>query len=324
MGSTMHTLSRLEMMLRRDRVIVLAGLARVAVLAWAYMFYLASDMNSTEMAMPQMQSWAAMDLILMYVMWAVMMVAMMVAMMVPSAAPMVLIFATVNRKRREERRPFVPTGVFLLGYLLVWSGFAALTTLTQWGLHTASLLSSTMGETTSSILGGTLLLIAGIFQWSPLKYACLTRCGSPLGFLMPEWREGRAGALVMGTRHGVFLPGLLLDTDGPPVRPGRDESAVDSRPGCLCAGGKGRALRSLGDPANRAAADRVGRLNDRGAAKLVPCCEKQRYNAQLVVSWSNHERRPATGSGHADLRDADLRHQLLGRSGPREATAVRS
>ena len=200
---TIHTPSRLEMMLRRDRAIVLAGLAGVAVLAWAYMFYLAGDVNSTEMAMPQMQSWAAMDFVLMYVMWAVMMV----AMMVPSAAPMILVFATVNLRRREEQRPFVPTGVFLLGYLLVWGGFAALATLAQWGLHTASLLSSMMGESTSSILGGTLLLIAGIFQWSPLKYACLTRCRTPLGFLMVEWREGWAGALVMGTRHGVFCLG---------------------------------------------------------------------------------------------------------------------
>ena len=152
--------------------------------------------------MPQEQSWGAIDFALMLVMWVIMMV----AMMVPTAAPMILLFATINRKRREQEGPYVPTGIFLLGYLLVWSGFATLATFAQWGLHTASLLSPVM-ETTSPILGGALLLTAGVFQWSPLKYACLTHCRTPLGFIMTEWREGQGGALVMGLRHGLFCLG---------------------------------------------------------------------------------------------------------------------
>ncbi len=108
------------------------------------MFYLAwgimnMDMG-IEMSMPQMQSWGALDFILTFVMWAVMMV----AMMVPSASPMVLMFATINRNRREQQSPFVPTGVFLLGYLIAWAWYSALATLGQWGLHTAALLSPTM------------------------------------------------------------------------------------------------------------------------------------------------------------------------------------
>ena len=97
---------------------------------------------------------------LMLVMWAVMMA----AMMVPTAAPMALMFATVNRRRREQQRPFIPSGIFLLGYLVVWSGFATLATLAQWGLHTAALLSPMMVSTTP-FLGGTLLLGASAFQW---------------------------------------------------------------------------------------------------------------------------------------------------------------
>jgi predicted metal-binding membrane protein len=138
----------------------------------------------------------------MFLMWAVMMV----AMMVPTAAPMILIFANVNRKRQEQERPYVPTAVFLSGYLLVWTGFSVLATLAQWGLHEAALLSPMM-VSTSSILGGILLLAAGIFQWTPLKYACLKHCRSPLSFLMTDWREGYRGALIMGLKHGSYCTG---------------------------------------------------------------------------------------------------------------------
>ena len=146
-----------------------------------YLAQSAGEMDSG-MAMAQLQSWSPADFGLMFVMWAVMMV----AMMVPTAAPMILLFATVNRRRREQEKPYVPTVVFLSGYLIVWSAFAALATVANWCLHVNSLLSSMMGTTSSAYLGGGLLLIAGIFQWSPLKYACLSRCRSPLGFLMAE------------------------------------------------------------------------------------------------------------------------------------------
>jgi predicted metal-binding membrane protein len=131
---------------------------------------------------------------------------MMLAMMVPTAAPMILVFATVSRQRRAQDRPFVPASVFLLGYIAVWSGFAAAATVAQWGLHSMALLSP-MLVSTSPLLGGALLVAAGVFQWSPLKHICLTRCRSPLGFLMSEWREGTKGVLVMGLRHGMFCLG---------------------------------------------------------------------------------------------------------------------
>ncbi len=193
----------LEAVLKRDRLIVISGIAGVSVLAWAYMFYLAWGVKNMdmgmEMFMPQIQSWGAVDFVLMFVMWTVMMV----AMMVPSVTPMVLMFATVSRKRREQQAPFVSTGVFLLGYLVAWAWYSAVATLGQWGLHTAGLLSPMM-VSTSPILGGTLLLAAGIFQFTPLKYACLTRCRSPLGFLLNEWREGTRGAFIMGLRNGNY------------------------------------------------------------------------------------------------------------------------
>ena len=103
-----------------------------------------------------------------------------------------------------ELGPYVPTFVFLLGYLVLWAAFSAVAATAQWGLHQGALLSSMMGSSTSAILGGSLLLAAGIFQWTPLKYACLKGCRSPLGFLMNDWRDGYGGALVMGIRHGAF------------------------------------------------------------------------------------------------------------------------
>jgi predicted metal-binding membrane protein len=156
-----------------------------------------------DMGRADMRSWRAADFGLMYVMWAVMMV----AMMAPSAAPMLLMFATLNRKRREREAPYVSTGVFLAGYVIVWAVFSIAATAGNWGLHQASLLSSMMGASTSGYLGGVLLLLAGAFQWSRLKNECLTQCRTPMGFLMTSWREGRGGALRMGLDHGAYCLG---------------------------------------------------------------------------------------------------------------------
>jgi predicted metal-binding membrane protein len=201
-------MTALASVLRRDRAIVAAGLAGIVVLAWLYLIRLADDMAEMAghaamgMAMPQMQAWDLVDLVFLFLMWAVMML----AMMVPSAAPMILMFTTVNRRRAEQQQAAVRTGIFLLGYLIVWTAYSALAASAQWGLHAATLLSPMMAVT-SRYLGGALFIAAGIFQWTPLKEACLTTCRSPLGFIMSEWREGVGGALVMGLRHGAYCVG---------------------------------------------------------------------------------------------------------------------
>jgi predicted metal-binding membrane protein len=192
---------------RRDRVVVLSGLALIAALCWAYVSSLAPDTSGmdmgAEMAMPRMQAWGAADFGLTFGMWVVMMV----AMMTPSAAPMILMFAGVNRRRREQQEAsYVPTGVFLLGYLAVWAAFSVIATAAQWGLHDASLLSP-MAAITSPVVGGVLLVAAGFYQWTPLKHACLSKCRSPLGFVLTEWREGGRGAFLMGLKHGGYCAG---------------------------------------------------------------------------------------------------------------------
>ena len=107
----------LEGLLWRNRLLVLSGVAVLVALAWAYLVYVAQSAGdmASGMAMAQLQPWTLADFGLTFLMWAVMMV----AMMVPTAAPMILLFATINRRRREQERPYVPTGVFLSGYVIV-------------------------------------------------------------------------------------------------------------------------------------------------------------------------------------------------------------
>jgi predicted metal-binding membrane protein len=200
----------METILKRDRLVVLAALAGITLLAWAYMVREAHAMNLTgvcccagmKMSGPDTNPWDTATLVPLFLMWA----EMMVAMMLPSAAPMILTFAKVQRNRREQERPYVATGIFVLGYLAVWTGFSALAAVAQWILHAKALLSPMM-VSTSPILGGALLVAAGIFQWTPLKNACLSRCCSPLNFLMAGWREGKSGAFAMGLKHGAYCTG---------------------------------------------------------------------------------------------------------------------
>jgi predicted metal-binding membrane protein len=195
-------------MLRRDRAITVLGLAGIAALSWVYLIWMDWGMRHMEVGMkmvimPAMQHWTASDLLLVFLMWTIMMI----AMMVPTVSPIILLFAEINRRRNEQQRgKFLMTGQFLVGYLTAWTGFSLFATLAQWGLLTAALISPMM-EVTNKALGGGLLLIAGLFQFSPLKYACLIHCRSPLGFLATEWRQGSWGAFRMGLKHGSYCLG---------------------------------------------------------------------------------------------------------------------
>lgn len=187
---------------RRDRVVVAGGLLLVCALAWAVTARWAAMMDRMDFMIPAAARWTAAELALVLVMWAVMMA----AMMLPSTAPMVAAFAAINRRRRERGDRYIPTAVFVAGYLLAWSGFALAATAMQWLLSRTGLLSSMM-EPTSRVLAALLFIAAGLYQWSPLKRACLAFCRSPLGFVIAEWRDGARGALVMGLRHGLLCIG---------------------------------------------------------------------------------------------------------------------
>lgn len=192
--------------LKRDHLLVSLGLLGLAALAWLDLLRRAGVFSPAsmghEMAMPQMTSWGPVDAAVTAAMWAVMMA----AMMLPSAAPMLLLFSTVNRKRGTQGTPGVRTGIFLLGYLLVWGSFSLLATGAQWGLHSLMLLDHGL-EIVNPFASGLILMAAGAYQFTPLKEACLIQCQSPFGFLLTHWREGAGGTLRMGLSHGAYCLG---------------------------------------------------------------------------------------------------------------------
>jgi predicted metal-binding membrane protein len=191
----------LAKVLRHDRVIVVAGAAFIALIGWAYLFYedwAMQHMDLVAMAMPSTGAWGLMDLLVVFAMWAVM--------MVPSATPMLLIFSTIVRSRRTQERSFVPVWVFLGGYLVLWTAFSLPATLAQWALHSLVLISPMMVGT-SPVLGSALLVVAGVYQWTPFKQACLRHCRTPLQFLLTYWQDGTAGAFLIGLRHGAYCLG---------------------------------------------------------------------------------------------------------------------
>ena len=220
----------LESVLRRDRLVVIAALVGVIAIAWIWLLLGAGlGMSAVSMTrgtgipavaeMPGMADkmmapavWTPGYALLMFAMWWVMMA----AMMLPSAAPMLLLFARVNRTERARERPYVPTGIFGAGYLAAWGGFSALAAGLQWGLERLGLLSPMM-TTTSYRLGGAILIAAGLWQLSPVKGVCLRHCRSPMSFIAHGWRPGWLGAFRMGLEHGAyclgccwFLMGLLF------------------------------------------------------------------------------------------------------------------
>ncbi len=190
-------------MSRRDRLIVVAGLLTLVALAWFYIIDTAATMSAhAAMAMPSARAWDVGETVGLALMWIVMMI----AMMIPSVAPVIFLFAGVSRRRRLQGVLATPVSVFTLGYLLAWTGYAILAALTQTALHSAALLSPTM-VSASPVLGGVILILAGLYQLLPIKGACLSHCRSPLGFFSTEWREGVSGALRMGFRHGTYCVG---------------------------------------------------------------------------------------------------------------------
>jgi predicted metal-binding membrane protein len=201
--------SSLERLIRRDRLVVGAGLTVLTIVSWIYLVSMAGGLRSAAMQAEMQRAmgtteagaWGLAQLLALFVMWAVMMV----GMMVPSAAPMMLLVLGVYRNRTgdDARRCAI---AFIAGYLIAWVGFSVLAAITQFAFHQSAMLSQEMAMR-SALVAGPLLLAAGIYQWLPLKGACLSHCRLPLATLASQWREGVNGALVMGVRHGLFCVG---------------------------------------------------------------------------------------------------------------------
>lgn len=172
----------------------------LGLLGWLGMAWLVLDMGHplAQLTMPASSRWSAANLLAVWAMWAVMMA----AMMLPSAWPMVSTFIRLGGDAASRSRG----RAFVAAYLGVWCAFSAAATAAQWLLQALGWVSP-MILSTSAALTGALLLIAGVYQFSPLKQVCLSRCRTPVGFLMGEWRPGSRGAFVMGLRHGLFCLG---------------------------------------------------------------------------------------------------------------------
>jgi predicted metal-binding membrane protein len=205
----------LERVLRRERYIVGAGLLVLVVLAWAWLFagagmgtLMGSMPGMGEMPMSEMPgmslSWSAGTWTLLLAMWWVMMV----AMMTPSAAATILLYGRVQRSATPGADGGVaPTAVFAAGYLLVWGAFSLLAVAAQFALDRAGVFDTDLMRSQHRMLDAGLLLVAGLYQLSPLKHACLSRCRAPAAFLSRHWRPGVTGALRLGALHGAWCVG---------------------------------------------------------------------------------------------------------------------
>jgi predicted metal-binding membrane protein len=215
-----------EQLLRRERAIVLVGLALIIALAWCWVLAGAgTGMSTTAMTTWQFppptgpamhMDWGAGYAVIMFFMWWIMMI----AMMTPSATPMILLYARVYRHgqaRKGDETSIASTFSFAMGYLTAWAFFSLIAVLLQWGLERLGVLHAMMMWSVSPVFSGSLLIIAGVYQLTPLKNVCLEHCRSPVDFLSRNFRPGPRGAFGLGWHHGLyclgccwFLMGLLF------------------------------------------------------------------------------------------------------------------
>jgi predicted metal-binding membrane protein len=194
----------LEAVLKRDRVPA-AVLLGVAAASWAWIVVMARDMYGPmtgASAWMMTLRWDAWHVVLLWAMWTVMMA----GMMLPSAAPFVLLYGAMARRSDQQSPAAVRIYALAAGYLAAWAAFSVGATVLQ-RVMASALLVTPMMEAGSSRVAGALLVLAGAYQLTPVKGACVTTCQSPLGFLMSRWRAGTAGAFRMGVEHGVHCVG---------------------------------------------------------------------------------------------------------------------
>jgi predicted metal-binding membrane protein len=190
-SSSAFTPSVLERWRRRENL--LPGLALIALAAagWTYVAYQAASMGSMTSALGGMAMGGIGGIVLFLSAWAVMMV----AMMVPATLPLILLYRTIARNRLSLVRAHVGMVTLLAGYIAVWSAAGL-------PVYAYALLAEGAGSL-ATVLPAFLLVVGGIYQFTPLKRVCHARCSSPLFFLMQNWRPGASGALRLGMLHGV-------------------------------------------------------------------------------------------------------------------------
>jgi predicted metal-binding membrane protein len=181
----------------------LGGPTALAVASWVYLSVMINDMSTMPgMSAMMMRVFSPMQFFELFLMWAVMMA----AMMLPTAAPMITAYARMQGADRARGAGWLPVFAFSAGYVLAWAGFSLAAAGLQAGFTNLAIMSPMMMRATGP-LAGAILVVAGLYQFSPVKHACLRQCRTPISFLMTQWREGSWGALGMGWRHGLFCVG---------------------------------------------------------------------------------------------------------------------
>jgi predicted metal-binding membrane protein len=194
-----------ESLLLRDRWLIGGSLGVTIALCWAWIVPMARDMYGSmegPSAWMMTRSWDFAHLALLFAMWAVMMA----GMMLPSAAPTLLLYACVVRKSPEGARAHIHVYAFAAGYLLVWTAFSLVATVLQ-RLLAHWLLLSPMMEARGHVFGGILLIVAGVYQFTPVKRTCLESCRSPAAFITRHWKRGVPGGFRLGAAHGLYCLG---------------------------------------------------------------------------------------------------------------------
>jgi predicted metal-binding membrane protein len=181
----------------RERTLILTALLGLSAAGWGLLVWQAATIRAPAMGLTM-----GMGGLLFLAIW----VAMMIAMMFPSAGSMILMFAAVSAGKRQRVHAFVPTWVFVSGYLLVWTLFGVVAFVIATGADRWAGQSMWVMENAGR-LGGLVLVAAGLYQLSPLKNVCLTQCRTPTQFILTSWRDGYSGALRMGIEHGVYCLG---------------------------------------------------------------------------------------------------------------------
>jgi predicted metal-binding membrane protein len=188
--------------IRAVLTIVLIG---IPAACWLWVIAMARDMYgpmSGASAWMMTVTWDPPRLVLLWAMWA----AMMAGMMMPSAAPLLMMYARAMRNRQGLRRAGARIYAMAAGYLAIWAAFSIGATLLQRLLAETSLLTMMM-EPSDSRFAAALLIVAGVYQLTPFKNACLDACRSPMSLLSAQWREGVGGAFRMGVSHGLYCLG---------------------------------------------------------------------------------------------------------------------
>ena len=200
-----HRPTLVEIALQHDRRVMLFVLVAIPLASWTWIVVMARDMYGTmggASAWMMTTTWDWPHILLLWVMWAVMMT----AMMLPTAAPLILLYAAAARRNAETGSPARRVYALAAGYMTVWCLFSMLATALQRILASVLVLTPMM-EPATPVAGAIIVIVAGVYQLSPLKRACLRACRSPLGFIVQRWRGGTAGAFRLGISHGAYCLG---------------------------------------------------------------------------------------------------------------------